>query len=553
MATTVARRRRPEEASAGADRQAAVVLIGFQDQGNLGMGYLAAVLEQHGHAVEMLEFRTGTEALIDRVLAADPLVVGFSLIFQYYLPDYRRVAQALRAAGVHAHLTMGGHFPSLCHDETLELIPELDSVARFEGELTLLELTERLAANQGWHDVPGLAYSRDGAVGESPARPLIQTLDDLPRPLRPNPPELVLGLAALPVLASRGCARRCSFCSIHMFYRTAKGKVVRVRSPECVVAEMRDLHDQRGVRVFLFQDDDFPLWGKAGRRWVEALVDQFHEQDLVGRVIWKISCRAEYVEPELFALLREAGLYLVYMGIESGTEAGLDVLHKQIDVATNRHAIEVLKDLDLLFEYGFMLFDPASSFESIRANLEFLRSIIGDGSAGATFCRMLPYGGTPIRARLAEEGRLRGDVTRPDYTFLDPRLDRFHRLLDGAAGHWIHGEGVSHRLNWAWHELTVARRLVDGLEGLAEYRRQLAALTARSNEQLLDWVDQASRAFERGDAALLSAAVTMPWCRQLDADLLEIRDAFVWRNQDELLAAIEAGRPKGPVVSPQIF
>jgi anaerobic magnesium-protoporphyrin IX monomethyl ester cyclase len=553
MSAAVAAPTRAGGAGDSASSRADVVLIGFQDQGNLGMGYLAAVLEQHGRTVQMLEFRTGIEALTSRVLAADPLVVGFSLIFQYYVPGYRKLAQALRAAGVRAHFTMGGHFPSLCHDETLQLIPELDSVARFEGELTLLELVERLAPGEDWHDVPGLAYVHDGVVVETPPRALIQNLDDLPRPLRPNPPELVLGLAALPVLASRGCARRCSFCSIHMFYRTAKGKVVRVRAPECIVSEMRDLRDERGVRVFLFQDDDFPLWGKAGRRWVEKLVDELHSQGLVGEVIWKISCRAEYVEPELFAMLRDAGLYLVYMGIESGTEAGLEVLHKQLDVATNRHAIQVLKDLDLLFEYGFMLFDPSSSFDSIRANLHFMRDIIGDGSAGATFCRMLPYGGTPIRARLDEEGRLRGDVTRPDYTFLDPRLDEFHRLLDGAAGHWIHGEGVSHRLNWAWHEFTVARRLVDGLQGVAEYRRELATLTARSNDQLLAWVEDVSREFERGDASQLSASVTMPWCRELDEDLLEIRDAFFWRNRDLLLTAIEAGQPKGPVVSPQIF
>jgi hypothetical protein len=200
-----------------------------------------------------------------------------------------------------------------------------------------------------------------------------------------------------------------------------------------------------------------------------------------------------------------------------------------------------------------MLFDPSSSFESIRANVDFMRAIIGDGSAGATFCRMLPYGGTPIRALLAEEGRLRGDVTRPDYTFLDPRLDDFHRLLDGAAGHWIHGEGVSHRLNWAWHEFTVARRLVDGLEGVAAYRHELAALTARSNDQLLGWVEQVSTDFEHGDASQLSPAVTLPWCRQLDADLLHIRDAFMWRNRDLLMSAIDAGEPKGPVVSPQLF
>src|SRR3954447_19911372 len=51
-----------------------------------------------------------------------------------------------------------------------------------------------------------------------------------------------MGLPTLPVLASRGCARRCSFCSIHTFYRTAPGKIVRVRKPEKVIEEMLDLN-----------------------------------------------------------------------------------------------------------------------------------------------------------------------------------------------------------------------------------------------------------------------------------------------------------------------
>ena len=49
-------------------------------------------------------------------------------------------------------------------------------------------------------------------------------------------------------------------------------------------------------------------------------------------MIWKISCRAEYVEQDLFSKLRDAGLFLVYMGIESGVDAGLEVLHKQMTV-----------------------------------------------------------------------------------------------------------------------------------------------------------------------------------------------------------------------------
>ncbi|HET7509308.1 MAG TPA: radical SAM protein [Solirubrobacterales bacterium] len=531
-----------------------VTLVGFKDQANLGMGYLAATLAQHGRSVEMADYRHPAEEIVERVLETNPLVVGFSLIFQYYLPGYRKLAQALREAGVAAHFTMGGHYPSLCFDEVLESVPELDSVARFEGELTLVDLVDRLDAGEEWREVPGLAFRRDGEFVESEPRALIHRLDDLPHPVRPSEPAQVVGFRTVPMLASRGCARRCSFCSIHAFYRTAPGKVVRTREPAAIVAEMRELYEQDGITVFLFQDDDFPLWGKAGRRWVEALVHELHAQDLVGRVLWKISCRAEYVEPELFAMLRDAGLYLVYMGLESGTESGLEVLNKQISVEQNRAAIETLKELGILFEYGFMLFDPSSTFESVRENARFLQSIAADGQVGALFCRMLPYGGTPIRDRLREEGRLRGDVTRPDYDFLDPRLTDYHRLLDRAAEGWIHNDGVSHQFNWAWTEVGVLSRLAGPLEGVEAYREALAALAARSNRILFDLVERSSLAFEQdGDDSLLSPQRSDMICRELVEELLSLRNEFISENQDRLWAAIERSRVRGPIISPQIF
>ncbi len=540
-----------ERGSRGDERE--VILVGFQDQGNLGMGYLASMLKAHGHTVELLDFREGIERIRACVVAADPLVVGFSLIFQYYLPGFREMAEALRAAGVTAHFTIGGHYPSLCHDEVLEAVPELDSVVRFEGELTLLDLVERIGEGRDWREVHGIAYLRDGELVETEQRMLIRDLDELPPPYRPGEPEHILGIRAAPMLASRGCARRCSFCSIHTFYRTAPGKVVRVRKPALIVEEMRQLREERGVRIILFQDDDFPLWGRPGRRWVLELVDELDRAGLVGEVVWKISCRAEYVEPELFGTLRDAGLFLVYMGLESGTDAGLEVLNKQITKETNAEAIGIMKSLGVLYEYGFMLFDPSSTFESIRENVGFLRGLVGDGTAGATFCRMLPYGGTPIRDRLRDEGRLRGDVKRPDYDFLDLRLNEYHRLLDAAVGGWIHGEGVSHQLNWAWNEVTVIERVVGPLDGMARYRRELAALTAASNDELFDFVLDTTVAFEAGDASPLRSERPREVCARVQEDLLRLRNAFVARHQDRLLEAIAATRVTGPIVSPQIF
>jgi len=137
-----------------------IALVGYQDQGNLGMGYLAAVLKRHGCTADMIDIRDGGEKIAARLAARPPLVVGFSLIFQFFLPQFREVAQYLRAAGVASHFTIGGHYPSLCHDEMLPNFPEIDSVVRYEGEETLIELVDRLHAGQDWRDIEGIAYPR---------------------------------------------------------------------------------------------------------------------------------------------------------------------------------------------------------------------------------------------------------------------------------------------------------------------------------------------------------------------------------------------------------
>ena len=90
-----------------------LVLIGYQDQGNLGMGYLAAVLERHGCVTETLDVREGSEKIAALLAGRQPLIVGFSLIFQFFLPQFRTAAQQLRAAGITSHFTIGGRYPSL--------------------------------------------------------------------------------------------------------------------------------------------------------------------------------------------------------------------------------------------------------------------------------------------------------------------------------------------------------------------------------------------------------------------------------------------------------
>jgi anaerobic magnesium-protoporphyrin IX monomethyl ester cyclase len=273
------------------DTSRPVALIGFQKQENLGLGYLAATLSIHGYQALVLDFEQDPAEILAEIKGHDPIIVGFSLIFQFYLPRFQSLVRFLRHAGVGCHFTMGGHFPSLSYQHALDLLPELDSIVRFEGELTLLEMADVLSTGQDYRTISGIAYRGDNGVVTTPMRPLVTDLDQLPFPVRRHERHALLGHCAAQILASRGCIRTCSFCSIHMFYRSAPGKVVRTRKPARVVEEMRLLHQQHGITIFMFQDDDFPVFGPVWRRWANEFVDELHRNRLPGRVIWKINCR----------------------------------------------------------------------------------------------------------------------------------------------------------------------------------------------------------------------------------------------------------------------
>ncbi len=521
----------------------AVVLIGFQKMGNLGLGYLSAVLRADGFIVEVIDIESPLEEIRAAVLAADPIVVGFSLIFQFYIRKTAAMMAALRRAGVDAHFTMGGHYPTLSFAETLKAAPALDSVVRFEGETTLLELVRALAEAREWRAVDGLVYRDSGGDAvANPPRALAHDLDDLPFPDRDFAPMVILGRKIMPILASRGCARTCSFCSIHTFYRTAPGKVVRLRRPKEVVREMSMLHERRGISIFLFQDDDFPLFGPKWRAWAGELCDEIEAAGLADKIIWKLNCRADAVEPVLLSRMRRAGLYLVYMGLESGSEEGLVTLHKQITVAQNLAAVHMLKEIGLRFEFGFMLLDPSSTFASVRENIEFLREIVGDGCAPATFCKMLPYDGTPIKTTLEAAGRLKGDVCAPDYDFLDPRLDAFYDTLARTmeVTGWVHGpRALTMQLEWAHTEVAVLRQLFPALSGIDAYEATLRRHTARSNEGLLAAVETIADFHESGAGRVPEANALRATCEETMRAVLADRDAFITRHQPTLRQALE--------------
>jgi radical SAM superfamily enzyme YgiQ (UPF0313 family) len=309
---------------------ASVLLIGFQDQDNLGLRYLQSAVQHAGFHSQIASYSADPGPVCEIAGRLQPDIVGFSLIFQYMAPEFGRVIEALRAAGCRAHITIGGHYPSFDYAEVLQRIPGADSVVRFEGELTLVELIERLASGKEWRDILGIAYRRGAEITANPLRPAIDDLDSLPEPDRGDIDYRSRDLSTASLLGSRGCPWNCSFCSIRPFYEAQGGRLRRLRSPRAVADEMRRMHFDQGARVFLFQDDDFLATGKRARDWAEELAGEILRAGLDGRIAFKISCRSDEIRTSVIERLVAAGLTHVYMGVESGDADGLQHMNKML-------------------------------------------------------------------------------------------------------------------------------------------------------------------------------------------------------------------------------
>jgi anaerobic magnesium-protoporphyrin IX monomethyl ester cyclase len=432
-----------------------VCLVAFEEQDNLGVGYLASVLLQDGFNVKILDFRLDKKRILERLRFYNPQVVGFSIIFQYHIDDFKVLIDFLRKHEISCHFSAGGHYPSLMYDELLRFVPQLDSVVLFEGEHTFLELVKTIYAGRNWRNIEGIAYQENGSIVANPLRPLEKDLDIFPLPVRQPLKEFAFGKKYATILAGRGCLYDCSFCSIREFYSKPTGPVKRVRRPEIVVREMELLQKQKDCSVFMFQDDDFPVAQNRGK-WVAKFCEILDQKGLSKKILWKINCRPDEVESEKFELMGNCGLFLVYLGIESGTDDGLLLMNKRITVETNVKAVEILKRLRINYDYGFMLFDPSTTYKSILDNLHFLEIICGDGSSPITFCKMLPYAGTKIELELEKEGRLRGRTGFHDYDFLDPSLNHLYSFMVECFGDWImKRDGLLNASRWARYYLAV--------------------------------------------------------------------------------------------------
>jgi radical SAM superfamily enzyme YgiQ (UPF0313 family) len=298
------------------------------------MQMVAAVLEQAGHEVHLLDAnaalrKRSSEDIVRFTKDLRPDIVGMTLLTPMIREAYR-LAQLLKELGV--KLLAGGPHATLLPEEPLSF--GFDAVVVGEGESTVAEAVRALQGLMAVENVKGLVYlDDDGKPRHTELRPLIENLNDLPRPARHLVNPLDYGPAQNPALysdifSSRGCPAKCSYCSGSLF-----GKKFRFRSAGSVLEEIFHLHRTYGTTHFHFVDDAMSMDKARVKQICEALIQSGH------KITWSMMTRIDSVSEELLALVSRAGCVQIEYGVESGSPETLRKIHKPHTVEMVRKVI----------------------------------------------------------------------------------------------------------------------------------------------------------------------------------------------------------------------
>lgn len=350
-----------------------------------GVLYLAAVIEQAGHDIEIAAVTPSRTRMDLAVYDA----VGFSLASS---ATYGLMLQARRESSFaeHALVMVGGVHCSFYPESSL-IDFEADLAAYGESEETILEMLE-CGARRDFAGIPGILWrGTDTAVRRNPAQPLMRDIDSLPLPARHLLPSdhVVLtdrlagtDLRMAHVMFSRGCPFPCSFCAAgqtRMQYRS--GKSARL--------ELEQLVGAYGIEGFAIVDDNF-IVNKAK---VGDICDQITGLGLR----WSALSRVDTINVPLLAKMAASGCIEVKYGMESGSEELLKAMRKNTTREQIRRAVHATADAGIAAKAFIIHGFPGENQQTTDDTISLLAEL-APCLARVSLFRFVPLPGTQVYA-----------------------------------------------------------------------------------------------------------------------------------------------------------
>ncbi len=378
-------------------------------QPSLGLGYLAAAV-RGAHEVKILDCikeRITPDKLGNVIKSFKPDVFGL----QCYTFDLNFVDHALGLAKAYDKgvvTVVGGPHPSAAAVDMMKRFgDELDYSFAGEAEVGFLELLSSLESGKREFDaIPGLVWRENGSVRSNP-KSVLEDLDSFAMPawdlIAPETyPESQHGaffkqFPIAPIMVTRGCPFPCTFCAGGVI----AGKRVRRRSIDNVLKELTYLNKERGIKEFHVVDDNFTMDMAYAKEFLRRL------KTLNLGMTWAVpnGVRMDALDEELLALMKETGLYIISLGIESGSDRVLKDMKKHLTISKIKECVGMINRAGIDVSGFFILGFPGETVESIKDTIKFSREL---KLVRANFFTYLPFPGSESYEKLKIANELEG-------------------------------------------------------------------------------------------------------------------------------------------------
>jgi radical SAM superfamily enzyme YgiQ (UPF0313 family) len=247
-------------------------------------------------------------------------------------------------------IVAGGVGPTLKAKEALARCPDIDIIAKGEGEPVLKHLIPAALSNGDFAGVPSIVYRKDGRIIENPGiypdkkEPIpapdysLVRLEDYIAHNKTNPyihPGFVL------IESGRGCPNRCAFCAPAKMWAGS----VRYRPVAEIIGEMKYLAEKGGTFSFFTQDN---LDENFLRKLSETLI-----RENAG-ISWGCYSRLDRLSDDMAGLLSKAGCTLIFTGFETPNPGAQNKIRKIINSESVFKKLKVFNENSIRFIGSFI-------------------------------------------------------------------------------------------------------------------------------------------------------------------------------------------------------
>jgi radical SAM superfamily enzyme YgiQ (UPF0313 family) len=373
----------------------------------------AALLRQQGCDVRLVDLTATRRSVADLIAQLDaegfsPTLIVFPSTTPTAAPDAAAMAALKSRYGV--PLVSFGPHASTAPRDSMQRAAAVDALLVGEPEDGLLALAA-LPSPQEFDRVPNLTFRRDGEIVPHRAHGTFSGFLEAPYPAWDL---LDLSVYNLPVVnksyvlveTSRGCPYSCDFCvaPIH------QGHKFREKSAKALVDEIERGYREFGLTFFYLWGDTVTLNVKSFSAFCEELI----ARNLP--IQWFGNARADNLtDPAFVKRLREAGCWMLALGIETESEETRKDMMKRLEGAKIRAALANMRAAGIRSFAFFIMGYPGDTPASLDRTVEYA---IGLDPDFANFYPAVPYPGTELYAKAKRDGLLvADDWARMEYSY----------------------------------------------------------------------------------------------------------------------------------------